>query len=263
MGERLAGKVALITGGSRGIGRAIAELFASEAAEIIIMARSDNPGYAVAHAIQQRVGSGNFICGDVTNSHDVASVFEMITNYYEGRLDILINNAGAGAGPYARGLFPDESNHTWQRVLGVNLTGTFTMCRAAWPFLVKNGGGAIVNMSSFAAISAVSDMALGFRESIPCVAYAAAKAGIEALTRSIAARGAQHHIRVNCLRPGQILTHGDAHPSARHYDLLQCIPGPGTPEDVAKAALFLASDDARFITGTILDVDGGAAGKLA
>jgi 3-oxoacyl-[acyl-carrier protein] reductase len=164
-------------------------------------------------------------------------------------------------------MFPAESDETWDRVLGVNLTACFLTCRAAWPHLIQAGGAAIVNVSSLAAVSGVSDAVLERFPTLPSASYVAAKAGLEGFTRYIASLGGPHNIRVNCVRPGQILTRrltttAGEHVFARHFEIWQLLKGPGYAEDVANAMLFLASDEARFITAEMVNIDGGAAAKL-
>jgi NAD(P)-dependent dehydrogenase (short-subunit alcohol dehydrogenase family) len=190
-----------------------------------------------------------------------AAVSQVVSLY--GALDILINNAGGGA----REMFPDESDETWDRILRVNLTSAFLTSRAAWPHLIKSRRGAIVNVSSLAAVSGASPAVLERFPTLPSSSYYAAKAGLEGFTRYTASVGAPHNIRVNCVRPGQALTKrlttaAGEHVFARHFEIWQLIQGPGYAEDVANAMLFLASDESRFITAEIINVDGGAAAKL-
>jgi NAD(P)-dependent dehydrogenase (short-subunit alcohol dehydrogenase family) len=178
-------------------------------------------------------------------------------------LHVLINNAGGGA----REMFPAESDETWDRVLRVNLTACFLTCRAAWPHLIQAGSGSIVNVSSLASVSGVSEAVFERHPAIPSASYIAAKAGLEGFTRYIASLGGRHNIRANCVRPGQILTRrlttaAGEHVFARHFEMWQLIKGPGYAEDVASAMLFLASDESRFITAEMLNIDGGAAAKL-
>jgi 3-oxoacyl-[acyl-carrier protein] reductase len=262
MPGRLHNKVALITGGNSGIGEATARSFTKEGAKVAILARREAEGHAVQEAIRAEGGEVTFIPCDVTDRAAVeASVAETVAVY--GGLDVLINNAGGGA----REMFPEESDETWERILRVNLTACFLTCRAAWPHLIKAGRGSIVNVSSLAAVSGVSDAVLERYPSLPSASYIAAKAGLEGFTRYIASLGGRFNIRVNCVRPGQILTRrlttaAGEHVFARHFEVWQLIKGPGYAEDVANAMLFLASDEARFITAEMVNIDGGAAAKL-
>ena len=174
--------------------------------------------------------------------------------------------------PCAGGNFPNESNDDWDRVIGVNLTGTFYVSRAAWPHLVAAGGGAVVHMSSLAAQRGFSSR-MQDEYGTASSSYYAAKAGVDALTRYMAGVGGRHNIRVNCVRPGQILTpmaaggtindpDGGHHVFEKMFDFHQIVQGPGYPQDVANLVAFLASDDARFISGEIVNIDGGVAAKI-
>jgi NAD(P)-dependent dehydrogenase (short-subunit alcohol dehydrogenase family) len=262
MAGRLQGKVAIITGGNSGIGEATAHLFAREGAKISILARREPEGRAVQAAIRAEGGECTYIPCDVMERASVDSaVAQSVATY--GRLDVLINNAGGGA----REMFPEESDETWERVLRVNLTSCFFACRAAWPHLLKAGAGAIVNVSSLAAVSGASEAVLERFPVLPSASYYAAKAGMEGFTRYLASLGGPHKIRANCVRPGQALTKrlttaAGEHVFARHFEIWQLIKGPGYAEDVANAMLFLASDESRFITAEMMNVDGGAAAKL-
>jgi NAD(P)-dependent dehydrogenase (short-subunit alcohol dehydrogenase family) len=262
MPGRLNGKVAMITGGNSGIGEATARLFTQEGAKAAIVARREAEGRAVEKALCNEGRAAAFIPCDVTNRAAVEAAVSQTVSLY-GALDILINNAGGGA----REMFPDESDETWDRVLRVNLTAAFLTSRAAWPHLIKSGRAAIVNVSSLAAVSGASPAVLEKFPTLPSSSYYAAKAGLEGFTRYIASVGAPHNIRVNCVRPGQALTKrlttaAGEHVFARHFEIWQLMQGPGYAEDVANAMLFLASDESRFITAEIINVDGGAAAKL-
>ena len=262
MPGRLQNKVAIVTGGNSGIGEATARLFTREGAKVAIFARREAEGNAVQQAIRAEGGEATFFPCDVTSRAAVdAAVAQTVSTY--GGLNVLVNNAGGGA----RDMFPDESDEVWERVLRVNLTACFYTCRAAWPHLIKAGGGAIVNVSSLAAVSGVSDAVLERMPMLPSASYTAAKAGLEGFTRYIASLGGHHKIRVNCVRPGQVLTRrltnaAGEHFFARHFEMWQLIKGPGYAEDLANAILFLACEESRFITGDIVNVDGGAEAKL-
>jgi len=262
MPSRLSGKVAMITGGNSGIGEATARLFTQEGAKATLVARREAEGRAVEEALRNEGREATFIACDATSRAAVEAAVSQTVSLY-GALDILINNAGGGA----REMFPDESDETWDRILRVNLTSAFLTSRAAWPHLIKSGRGAIVNVSSLAAVSGASPAVLEKFPTLPSSSYYAAKAGLEGFTRYIASVGAPHNIRVNCVRPGQALTKrlttaAGEHVFARHFEIWQLIQGPGYAEDVANAMLFLASDESRFITAEIINVDGGAAAKL-
>jgi NAD(P)-dependent dehydrogenase (short-subunit alcohol dehydrogenase family) len=230
---------------------------------VALLARRVPAGEAVQQAIRTWGGAATFIPCDVTVRAAVeAAVTQAVATY--GGLHVLFNNAGLAV----RETFPAETDEGWERVLRVNLTGTFLVCRAAWPHLVAAGGGTIINMSSLSAVFGSSDVLQESNPLFPAPAYSVAKAGIEALTRCLASAGARHHIRVNCVRPGQIVTPrhlrdgGTGHPYKRYYDMVPLLPGAGRLDDVADAVLFLASDEARVITAEILNMDGGVAGKM-
>jgi 3-oxoacyl-[acyl-carrier protein] reductase len=262
MSGRLQDKVAIITGGNSGIGEATARRFAQEGAKVAILARRAKEGLAVQEAIRAEGGEIAFFPCDVTDRNAVEEAVARTVSTYGG-VHVLVNNAGGGA----REIFPGESDETWDRVLRVNLTACFLVCRAVWPHLIKAGSAAIVNVSSLAAVSGVTGAVRERLPALPSASYIAAKAGLEGFTRYIASIGGPHNIRVNCVRPGQILTRrlttdAGEHVFARHFEVWQLLKGPGYAEDVANAALFLASDEARFITAEIINLDGGAAAKL-
>ena len=262
MSGKLEGKVAIITGGNSGIGEGTAHLFAQEGAKVAIMARREDQGLKVQDAILSKGGEATYIGCDVMDSKVVDSAVEQAVSKY-GTVNILFNNAGFGRGEN----FPNEDDEGWDTVIRVNLSGTFYMSRAVWPHLVEAGGGAIVNMSSVAAVVGFSKNMYDVSGGVPSSSYYVAKAGVDAFTRYTASMGGQHGIRVNCVRPGQIITPGATGGGEDHvfkpiFDLTQILDGPGYPEDVANLVLFLASDEARFITGEIINIDGGLPRKL-
>ena len=267
MAQKLKNKIAIVTGGNSGIGEATAKLFAQEGAKVIIMARRDEEGKRVENEIKDNGGVANFIKCDVGDEKTVNSAVESATDLY-GKINILFNNAGHGAA----GDFPNSKTEDWNTVINNNLNGTFFVSRAVWPIMEKSGGGSIVNMSSLAAQRGFSPkMKEVFGTTAP--SYYVAKAGIDALTRYMAGVGGDKNIRVNCIRPGQIMTPGATRgtindPDGGHhvfesmFDLTQIIPGPGYPNDVANLVLFLVSEDSRFITSEIINIDGGVAAKI-
>ncbi len=267
MTDQLSSKVAIVTGGNSGIGETTAHTFAQEGAKVVLMARREEEGKAVEEAIRANSGDATFIPCDVRSNDSVKQAVATAVDTY-GRIDILFNNAGGGAGSH----FPNEPDEEWLRVIDVNLTGTFYMSKAVWPHLVTAGGGAIVNMSSLAAQRGFSP-AMADAYGTTSASYYAAKAGVDALTRYMAGVGGKHNIRVNCVRPGQILTPGATRGSSKDpdgghhvfekmFDFHQIIPGPGLPQDVANLVLFLVSDASRFLTAEIINVDGGVAAKI-
>lgn len=267
MPNRLESKVAIVTGGNSGIGETTAQLFAQEGAKVVLMARREEQGKAVEVAIRAEGGEATFVACDVGDNDSVKQAVAAAVDAY-GKIDVLFNNAGGGAG----GRFPDEPESEWLRVINVNLTGTFYMSQAVWPHIVAAGGGAVVNMSSLAAQRGFSP-AMAEAYGATSASYYAAKAGVDALTRYMAGIGGRDNIRVNCVRPGQILTPGatrgtTSDPDGGHhvfekmFDFHQIIQGPGVPMDVANLVLFLVSDESRFLTAEIINVDGGVAAKI-
>lgn len=264
MTGKLQGKVAIITGGNSGIGESTAHLFAEEGAKVAIMARREKEGRAVQQAIEAKGGTAEFIQCDVTITSDIEQAVKRTVDLF-GSIDVLFNNAG-GAGPER---FPEESREHWDYVLAQNLNGVFDMCTSVWPYMVNGGGGSIVNMSSGAAVMAHTPFLKSIlgRSPVPA-SYSVSKAGVDAFTRWAAGEGGEVNIRVNGVRPGQILTPlTDVDGKGEHalkplFDMIQITPGTGYPEDVAKAVLFLACDDSKFVTGDFIHIDGGLPIKL-
>ena len=263
----LEGKVAIVTGGNSGIGETTGHCLALEGAKVILMARREEQGHKVVADIKATGNEASFIQCDVRDKSSIVQAVEQAAALY-GSIDILFNNAGGGAGNN----FPDEPDEEWNRVIETNLTGTFLMSKEVWPHMVAAGGGAIVNMSSLAAQRGFSP-AMRAEFGATSSSYYAAKAGVDALTRYMAGIGGGCNIRVNCVRPGQILTPGatrntTSDPDGGHhvfekmFNFAQIIPGPGLPEDVANLVLFLVSDAAKFITAEIINIDGGVAAKI-
>ena len=267
MTGRLDGKVTVVTGGNSGIGESTARLFASEGAKVLLLARREEQGIAVQNSINSDGGESTFVQCDVGDPDSVNAAINKAAGIYGG-IHVLFNNAGHGGG----GDFPNSTDEEWNSVINDNLNGTFYVSRAVWPHLIASGGGAIVNMSSLAAQRGFSPKMIDeFGATAP--AYYAAKAGIDALTRYMAGVGGKHNIGVNCVRPGQILTPGatrgtinDAdgghHVFESMFDFAQIIPGPGYPIDVANVVLFLVSDESRFVTSEMINIDGGVAAKI-
>lgn len=248
---RLTGKVAVITGGGYGIGAAIGVLFAQEGARVALIGRDGARGGKTAQDIRSQGGDCKFYVADVSKAEQVAKVAAQILEDYP-RVDILVNNAGI----WRPGRVVDLDEETWDSVLDTNLKGTFLVSRQFLPGMMERKAGVVINVSSVAGM-------VGAREAS---AYASSKGGIINLTRSMALDFAPYNIRVNCLAPGMtdtaqgdtVVGHykpdADPNEAKRNWQPLRRV---GTPEDVAKAALYLASDDAGFMTGSIHVLDGG------
>lgn len=244
------GKVALITGSSRGIGAAIATLFASRGAKVAVHGRDADALDSVRRAIEGAGGKAVQVAGDVTKADDVEAIGRVVERQL-GPIDILVANAGGSLTP--PGPIEDISEEAWRATVDANLTATFLCIKSVLPGMKQRGRGCIITMSSSAGRRAHP------RSPIP---YAAAKAGIELLSQDVAAQAGPHGVRVVCIAPETILTARNRQriPEALQADLAAAHPirRLGTPEDIANAALFLASEDASWITGIVLDVAGGA-----
>lgn len=244
-------KVALVTGSTRGIGKAAAELFAAQGAHIIVNGRSKKDVERTRNEFLSRNYSVLGLGADVRDSRAVAKMVAYGVKHF-GRIDILVNNAGI----IVRGRTIERvSDANWNNVLDVNLKGVFNVCRAVVPLMKKRGGGAIVNISSQSA-------AFGSSGAASAISYPASKGGVISFTRSLAAEVGPSHIRVNAVMPGLTRTDMTAwlnEDKARYRKIINEIPlrCVGTPADIAAACLFLASDMAQFITGEILVVNGG------
>ena len=239
----LVDKVVLVTGAGKGIGRAIAERFASVGSKVAVNDVNEDGAVATTQAIADAGGVAMAVVADVANAASVASMIDAVMDAH-GRIDVVVNNAGL-VEPMLHFFEADEA--WWRRIIDVNLTGHFLVSHPAARIMAKQGGGCIINMSSGGATRAHRAF----------TAYDATKGGIEALTRAMALDLGPYNIRVNALMPGSIDTHG--------LDLEQrTLRGEnvplgriGEPIDMTGGALFLASDDASYITGDVLRIDGG------
>jgi 3-oxoacyl-[acyl-carrier protein] reductase len=244
---RFKDKVAVVTGAARGIGRTIALTFINEGAKVALVDIDGEPLEKLQEEIVNRGGQVLRIPCDISNSSAVDEMVNLVLGTF-GRMDILVNNAGI----IRRGTIETVTEEDWDRVIAINLKGTFNCCRAVVEPMKRQRGGNIVNVSSIAA-------KMGDITSAP--GYGPSKAGGDALMKTLARQLAPYGIRVNAVAPHAIETEMSAQWSEeRKREIIASIPlgRLGKPEDVAQAVLFLASGAASFITGEILDVNGGA-----
>lgn len=245
---RVAGKVAIVTGANVGIGAAIANVLAEEGAAVVLTGRRKDLLDQVVAEIQRKKGRALAVAGSVADESHVRSAVDQCVRTF-GALNILVNNAGIGA--FGK-LLHEVDDATWNEVLDINLTGVFRMTRAAVPAMLKAGSGSIINISSVGGL-------IGFSGS---AAYGASKGGLELFTKCVAMDYAQNAIRCNSVCPGLIDTPMAA-PLLNNPDMksevLSAYPirRVGTPEEVAKMVLYLASDEASWVTGSSFTIDGG------
>lgn len=249
MTGRLAGKVAVITGGASGIGRASVDRFAAEGARVVVADLPGSPGEQVAAEVD-----GLFVAADVTVPEDVRGLYATTLERY-GRLDVCFNNAGAS--PPQDGSVLDTDLEVWRRVQDVNLTSVYLCCKYGIPHLLAGGGGSVINTASFVALMGAATSQ---------ISYTAAKGGVLAMSRELGVQFARQGVRVNALCPGPVntplLTELFAKDPQRAARRLVHIPMGrfAEPPEIAAAAAFLASDDSSFITASAFVVDGGIQG---
>lgn len=236
-------KVAVVTGSGKGIGQAIAERYGREGAKVVVVDINAENCQSVADGINAAGGTAMSVPSDISDEGSVEALFEKTSAQY-GPVDILVNNAGL-ISPMTHMLLADKA--WWDRIIGVNLTGSFLCCLKASRIMAKNNGGAIINMSSGGATRAHRQF----------VAYDATKGGIEAMSRAMALDLGPYGIRVNILTPGSIDTTGIDEEGRKMRGVNLPLERIGEPDDMVGAAVFLASDDARYITGQSIVVDGG------
>lgn len=246
--ERLKGKVAIVTGSTSGIGVGIARLFVAEGAKVVVCGRRAEKGQTVVDNITQNGGEAMFHFLDMTKPETVEALFADTVKAY-GKIDILINNA-AGVG-LPDGRVEELSLDAWDNIFASDVRGTFYCTKLVLPHLRNSGGGAIVNIGSMA--SCASDLG--------STAYACAKAGVDILTQYTALQYGKENIRCNCVRPGLIVTpENEARVPQMLKDIFMSnimVNRYGCPEDIGHMCVYLASDEAEYVTGQVMTVDGG------
>jgi NAD(P)-dependent dehydrogenase (short-subunit alcohol dehydrogenase family) len=254
---RLKNKICLITGAGSGIGKETALLFAREGASVVVNDFNASSGEETVRLINENNGEAIFMKADVTNPKEIEVMIDKIINHY-GKIDVLFNNAGISG----VGQLHDIDLETWNRVMNVNINGVFIVTKYVVPHMIKQQSGSIINMSS-----CIAEIGLANRAS-----YATTKGAILALTKSIQVDYAKYNIRVNALMPGTIFTpfvedylSKDPNPEEAVQSIKRRQLGGdlGKPIDVAFAALYLASDESKFMMGTPFMIDGGVVnGKI-
>lgn len=253
----LTGKVTVVTGAGAGIGQAIAEAFAGAGAKVYIAERDIQSGEAAAESIRKSGGVARFIQVDISDEASCKKCVAQVHSENEGRCDVLVNNAGVGS----VGTVLTTTSADLDRLYGVNVRGTMFMCQAFLPAMITAKRGSIINLASIAGIIAVRDR----------FAYTATKFAIVGMTKCMALDHADSQVRVNCICPGRVETpwvqariaeYPDPAKAYNEMKSTQALGRMGEPREIAAAALYLASDEAAFVTGSSLIIDGGwSAGK--
>ena len=248
--DAFAKKVALVTGATSGIGRAAALAFAREGARVVVSGRREKEGHETAALIRQAGGESRFVRTDVTHENDVAALVHHTVSTY-GQLDVAVNNAGVEDTPAS---IHEQTVENYHRIMSANVLGVFLALKHEIPAMLKNGGGAIVNTASVAGLIGFPGAGI----------YVASKHAVLGLTKSAALEYATQGIRVNAVSPGAIetpmfdrFTEGLGAEGRRQIMVLHPMGRTGRPEEIAEAMLWLCSDQASFVTGQSLAVDGG------
>lgn len=251
MGERLQGKIAIITGAATGIGKAAALLFAQEGANLVLADINASQGGKVAAEINSLGGRALFVRTDVSLAEEVRRLVREAVDF-GGKIDVLVNNAAINY----YGKVTDTPEDVWDQVMAVNVRSVFLGCKYVIPVMQENGGGSIINIASVASVVGLKNLA----------AYSASKGAVAQLTKNVALDFASSGIRVNALCPGvtatemtlKVITDSpDPAATRRRFDTGRPLGRIGEPLEIAQAALFLASDESSYITGTSMIVDGG------
>lgn len=247
--DRLKGKVAIVTGSTSGIGIGIARLFASEGAKVVICGRRESKGQAVVDQIQSEGGEASYHFMDITVSESIEQLFADTAEKY-GKIDILVNNA-ANVG-LKDGRVDELTLEMWDAVFQSDMRGTFYSTKCVIPYMERNeNGGSIINIGSMASCGG----------DLSSTAYACAKAGVNTLTQYTALQYGKQNIRCNCVRPGLIITpENDARVPQALKDIFTSnimVNRYGCPEDIGYMCVYLASDESSYVTGQIINVDGG------
>ncbi len=249
---RLENRVAIVTGGSAGIGRATALLLSREGARVVVGDYHEAAGRETVRMIEESGGTGLFVPTDVSEPDQVQAMVDKALQEYDG-IDILFNNAGI----LFLGTVLETDLENWTRVMDINLTGTFLCSRAVLPHMIERGGGSIINMTS----------STGAHDAAPNIAaYVASKGGVALLTKCMAIDHAKDKVRVNAIAPGptdtDMLRDNLTREQLEEFQNTFPMKRLGKPEELAHAALFLASDEASFVTGAIIAVDGGQTAQV-